>query len=86
MWHLKIGPKSKKQWSENAENNTNELRPTYFHQKLALNRDFWKSGPNLSSDLLIFNQGQLYPKLVQITQKAIILLIKYWKEIGLDFD
>ena len=67
VWHLKIGPKAKKKkkkkWLESAENNTNELRLKFFHQQLALIMGFWKSGPNLSSDILIFNPGPFAPEI-----------------------
>ena len=42
-------------------------------------RGFWKSGANLSCDLLIFDPGpntHLYSKKAQIEQKVIIVFIE----------
>ena len=49
---------------------------------------FWKSGANVSSDLLVFDPRpiiQLYWKKAQIEQKVIIVFIESWKEIELWF-
>ena len=46
---------------------------------------FWKSGSNLSCDLLIFDPGpiaHLYPKKAQIKRIVIIFSIESCKEIG----